>query len=100
MGKFVEFAAPGLYRNFKEFLKKFIKNKGIIECCPTYLLSNINGSPCISMNIEPDGKLEFLGTYDKLNVNYFRNFINISPQRSLNNLVNLNFNVFTRILIY
>ena len=84
----MEFAAPNLYKNFKEFLKKFIEEKGVIESCPTNMISNINGSPCISMNIEPDGKLELLGTYDKLNANYFRNYINISPQKSLNNFVN------------
>jgi hypothetical protein len=83
----VEFATPGLFKNFKEFLKKFIEEKGVIESCPTNLISNISGSPCISMNIEPDGKLEFIGNYDKLNVNHFRNYINISPQRSLPNLV-------------
>lgn len=87
MGKFVEFAVPGLYKNFKEFLKKFISEKGVIESCPTPLISSINGSPCIAMNIEPDGKLEFMGSYDKLNVNHFRNYINISPQKSLLNMV-------------
>lgn len=87
MGKFVEFAVPGLYGSFKEFLKKFIEEKGVIESCPTNFMTNINGSPCIAMNIEPDGKLEYLGSYDKLNVNNFRNYINISPQKSLLNMV-------------
>jgi hypothetical protein len=82
-----------LYKNFKDFFKTFIKNHGIIESCPTSLLSGILGSPSISMMIEPDGSLELIGTYDKINLNYFKNILAISPQKSATTLVTDNFNI-------
>lgn len=71
-----------------------MKNHGIIESCPCPLLSGIMGSPCISMLIEPDGSLELIGTFDKLNYNYFKNISAISPQKSSINLVNFYFEYF------
>jgi len=87
VSKFTELATPKLYKNFKDFFKTYLKNHGIIESCPTSLLSGITGQPCISMFIEPDGALELLGTYDKINLNYFKNVSAISPQKSAANLV-------------
>ncbi len=78
---------PNLYKNFKQFLKEFCENQGIIESCPTNSLSGITGSPAISMYIEPDGNVEFVGTYDKINHNYFRNLAALAPQTSIPNLV-------------
>lgn len=76
-----------LYKNFKQFLKEFCENQGVIESCPTNSLSGINGSPAISMFIEPDGNVDLIGTYDKINHNYFRNIAAVAPQSSIPNLV-------------
>jgi len=76
-----------------------LKNHGIIESCPSPLLSGIIGSPCISMIIEPDGSLELVGTFDKLNNNYFKNISAISPQKSSINLVILFFKIITYFII-
>jgi hypothetical protein len=92
--KFAELATPKLYKNFKDFLKTYLRNHGVIESCPTSMLSGIIGSPCVSMFIEPDGSLELLGTYDKINFNYFRNVSAISPQKSSINIVNKFLNFF------
>jgi len=78
---------PNLYTNFKAFLKLFCENQGIIESCPTNSLSGITGSPAISMFVEPDGNVELIGTYDKINLNFFRNIAALAPQSSIPNLV-------------
>lgn len=51
------------------------------------MLSGIIGSPCVSMFIEPNGSLELLGTYDKINLNYFKNVSSVAPQITSNILV-------------
>ena len=38
------------------------------------------------MFIEPDGTLELICTYDKVNYNNFRNIFGVSPQKSIPNL--------------
>lgn len=85
-------ATPNIYKTFRQFLNEFCEFEGVIESCPTNSLSGITGSPCISMFIEPDGNIDLIGTYDKINYNYFRNIAALSPQTSLPNLVkNFNF---------
>jgi len=82
-------------------LKNYLRFHGIIESCPTSLLSGIIGSPSISMLIEPDGTLELLATYDKININYFKNICAISPQKSALNIVKINLILnFIEIKIY
>ena len=39
------------------------------------------------MFIEPDGNIELIGSYDKINQNHFRNIAAISPQNSIPKLV-------------
>ena len=78
---------PNIYNNFKQFLDEFCEFQGIIESCPTNSLSGITGSPCISMFVEPDGNVELIGTYDKINHSYFRNVAALCPQSSVPNLV-------------
>ncbi len=80
-------ATPKLYKNFKDFLKCYLKNNGIIESCPSHMLSGIIGSPSISMLIEPDGSLELIGTFDKINNNFFKNICAITPKQPIVNLV-------------
>lgn len=85
--KKVEIISNKLYKSWDEFFEEFCRCKGVIESCPTGSLSGIIGSPCISFMIEPDGTLNEICSYDKLNVNYFRNFGLISPQQTIPNLV-------------
>jgi len=51
------------------------------------MLSGIIGSPSISMLIEPDGSLELIGTFDKINNNFFKNICAITPKQPIVNLV-------------
>jgi IQ domain-containing protein H len=85
--KKAEIITNKLYKSWDEFFEEFSRCKGVIESCPTGSLSGIIGNPCISFMIEPDGNLSEICSYDKLNVNYFRNFGLISPQQTIPNLV-------------
>ena len=80
--KKVKICANYLYKTWDEFFKDYLENRGIIEPCPTYNPSNIIGSPCIPIFIEPSGNIEHMPTYDKINLTYFRNIGAISPQSS------------------
>ena len=83
--KHISFAYPNLYKNWKEYLNHFLENKGIIECCPTKELNGIMGRPCIPLLIEPNGKVKILPSFEKINIDYFKNVICTSPQKCLNN---------------
>ena len=80
---FVKIAYPTIYPTWNEYLKEYTKQKGIIESCPTFDLSGIMGSPSLPILIEPSGKIKVLPTYDKINVEFFKNIGCISPQKSL-----------------
>ena len=80
--KKVKICANYLYKTWDEFFKAYLENRGIIEPCPTYNPSNIIGSPCIPILIEPSGNIEHMPTYDKINLSYFRSIGAISPQAS------------------
>ena len=83
----VEILANRIYTGWNEYYAEFLKNGGIIEACPTYSLSGIIGSPAIAFLIEPDGHVDTLCTYDKINSFSFRNFGAMSPQLSIPDLV-------------
>lgn len=83
--KNTSFAYSNLFKNWKEYLEHFLLNKGIIECCPTKELSGIMGRPCVPLLIEPNGKVKILPTYEKINVDFFKNIICTSPQKCLDN---------------
>ena len=82
ISKKVKIIANLLYKSWEDYLQEFISNRGVIEACPTTNPSNIIGSPSIPILIEPDGSIEHLPTYDKINIFSFRNIGAISPQRS------------------
>ena len=83
--KNVSFAFPKLYKNWKQYLKHFLSDKGVIECCPTKDLNGIMGRPCIPILIEPNGKIKILPSYEKITVDYFKTVISTSPQKCLDN---------------
>ena len=82
ISKRVKIVANFLYKSWDEYFQEFIANRGVIEACPTTNPSNIIGSPAIPILIEPDGNIEHLPTYDKINLFSFRNIGAISPQRT------------------
>ena len=83
--KNIEYCYPNFYHNWNEYLENFLKYKGIIEACPTKGLDGIMGVPCIPLLIEPNGKIKVLPTFEKINVNYFKNIICTSPQNNIDN---------------
>ena len=83
--KNVKFGFSNLYTNWDEFLHKFLKQKGVIECCPTKNLDGIMNNPCLSLFIEPNGKIKILPSYEKINVDFFKSVASTSPQNSINN---------------
>jgi len=84
--KKVEIVCNKLYRSWEEYFEEFCLYGGVIEACPTNSLAGIVGSPSISFMVEPDGNIDFLCSYDKINLNYFRNISAITPQISIPNL--------------
>ena len=83
--KNIVFCYPNFYHNWNEYLQIFLKNYGIIEACPTKGLEGIMGRPCIPLLIEPNGKIKILPSFEKVNVNYFKNVICTSPQNNIDN---------------
>ena len=83
--KNVKFSYPNLYSNWNEYIKKFLNEKGIIECCPTKNLDGVMNNPCLPIFIEPNGKIRVLPSFEKINVDFFKNIACTSPQNSINN---------------
>ena len=81
--KKVKICANYLYKSWEEYFKDYLKYRGIIEACPTYNPGNIIGSPSFPILIEPNGNIEHLPSYDKINLFSFRNIGAISPQKSI-----------------
>lgn len=85
--KKAEIITNKLFRGWDEFFTEFCTQGGVIEACPTAVLSGIIGSPAVAMFIEPDGNVECICSFDKLNTLNFRSFGYTSPQQSIPNLV-------------
>lgn len=85
IAKEIVFSYPNFYHNWNEYFQMFLKNSGVIEACPTSDLDGIMGRPCIPLLIEPNGKIKILPTFEKINVEYFKNAINTSPQNNIDN---------------
>ena len=90
LNKYATFAYPNLYKNWNEYLSHFLSNRGIIECCPTKGLSGIMGKPCIPILIEPTGNIKVFPSYEKINVDNFKNIINTSPQKCIEDIEMIN----------
>ena len=85
LSKNIKFCYKNLYSNWNEYIKKFLEEKGIIECCPTKNLEGIINNPCLPIFIEPNGKIRILPSFEKINVDYFKNIASTSPQITINN---------------
>ena len=80
--KKVKICGNYLYKSWEDYMKNYTKYGGIIEACPTFNLINIMGSPSFPILIEPNGNIEVLNSYDKINLFSFRNIGAISPEKS------------------
>ena len=85
LNKYIIYAYSNLYKNFDEYLKIFLKYRGIIECCPTKNFNGIISHPNVPILIEPNGKINILPTFDKINVDNFKSIIYTSPQKFMDN---------------
>ena len=83
--KKLRYAYPNLYKSYNEYMSEFTRNGGMIQAAPSQLSKNL-GSPGIVFNIEPDGSIEVLSSYEKINAYPFMSCGYISPQTCLPNL--------------
>ena len=83
--KNAKYSFPNLYSNWNDYINKFLNEKGIIECYPTKFLDGIMNNPCLPIFIEPNGKIRILPSFEKINVDFFKNIASTSPQTSINN---------------
>lgn len=74
-------AMPSLYQSWKEYIAAFCKHGGVIEAMPS-AFSEIH-SPSVSFLIEPDGKIQVLGSYERFNGKDFVNAGCFYPQTAL-----------------
>ena len=74
-------AMPSLYQSWKEYLDAFCKRGGVIEAMPSTSVDT--HSPSVSFLIEPDGKIQVIGSYDRFNGKEFLNAGCFYPQTSL-----------------
>ena len=78
----VKIAMPTLYKSWEEYLAEFCKVGGLIEAQPNSQNGSVN-SPSIAFFIEPDGKIEVIGSFDRFLVKPFINGGCTYPQTSL-----------------
>lgn len=78
-------AMPTLYRTWGDYIREFCKAGGVIEAQPNCPNSAIN-SPSVSFLIEPDGKIEVIGSFDRFSARPFINGGCVYPQTSLPNI--------------
>lgn len=83
-----QFAMPNLFKTWNVYIKELCKNGGVIEARPNCKKSDIS-SPSISFFIEPNGSIEVIGSYDKIQINDYVNLGCIFPQKSLPNIVSI-----------
>ncbi len=77
---------PTLFQNYQEYIEYFIRNNGIIEAGVHQKAEIGSTSPSLLIRIDPDGQINYLGSYDKIEGLDYVNFGSIFPQTSLKNL--------------
>jgi len=80
--KKAKIAMPALFRSWDEFIDQFCKVGGVIEAAPMCPANQL-ASPSVSFFIEPDGKIELVGSFDKFAAKEFVNAGCFFPQTSL-----------------
>jgi len=85
----IEILYPEIFPNWNEYIKRYCSEGGIIEASPTSNLITV-GKPTFSFLIEPDGNIEYICSYDRINHNIFTNIAAISPQTTIKKIVILN----------
>ena len=82
--KKVKIAQPTLYSGgWEQYITKFCKVGGVIECAPPLCALNQLNFPSVSFFIEPDGFVKLIGSCDKFSGSEFVNAGCFSPQTSL-----------------
>lgn len=74
-----------LYPTYKSYLHDFLTKGGIIEASPAFPPNQIS-SPSIFFQIDPQGHVEVLGSFEKLQGPDYRNIACQFPQTSLPNM--------------
>jgi hypothetical protein len=78
----LQIAAPSVYRNYTEFMGRFIKKGGIIEAHPPCLKEQL-ATVAVTFELDPDGEHRILTAYEKINGQPFRPVACAFPQRIL-----------------
>lgn len=76
-------AQPTLFKNWDTYMAEFCRVGGVIEAAPSICQLNQLQSPTVSFFIEPDGKVQLVGSFDKFAGAEFVNAGVFSPQTSL-----------------
>ena len=74
-----------LYRNYSEYITKFVQKGGVIEAAPNCSPAQVSSSS-IGFVIDPVGEVEVLGSYDKFFAHEYVSCGFFSPQKSIPNL--------------
>jgi hypothetical protein len=81
----IKITMPHLYRNYQEYITKFVQKGGVIEAAPNCSPSQISSSS-VGFVIDPVGEVEVLGSYDKFFAHEYVACGYFSPQKSIPNL--------------
>ena len=63
--KKAQIAMKSLYRSWNMYIERYCHVGGVIEAAPICPLAEVS-SPSISFFIEPDGEIELVGTFDRI----------------------------------
>ena len=80
--KKIKIAQPSLYPTYDDYITNFCKVGGVIEAAPL-CSSMMVSSPSISFMIQPDGKLQIIGSFEKFAATEYVNAGCFFPQTSL-----------------
>ena len=83
--KKIKIAMPAIYANWKEYLKEYTRVGGVIEASPSFPSCKIQGVK-VAFCILPDGEINLIGAYDKLEARKYITSGYMFPQTSLPNM--------------
>jgi len=79
VGKKAIMCCPQLYDNFNEYISEFTKHGGVIEGMP----DSIVGYPCFCFDLQPDGSVADINSYEKIHLYNQTTGAYSTPQTSL-----------------